>query len=264
VATLSSDHPQSARAVACDDAICYHEAISRLEIVHVSKPRRLINNIDDLARRHAAGETILQLAREAGVSRCCLIDRLKSMGVEIRGQSDAMRIRWASRKLDRAAVERSLGAAWKAARGRTVRRSEVEARAITNAARLLHRGDHEDALASAIRMLGADVVQQQVVGPYNIDLALTESRVAVECVRSNPDTPRRSHESTRRERIEHVLDAGWRLVFVVTGMKRESVSYGLVAQHLVAWAKRPGRDEPARREYRVVGRDGQLVTTIDV
>lgn len=73
-------------------------------------------DINQLVDRYLGGVSMKQLADERGVSRPTLTTAFRKRGVDIRGRSDAERLKWS--RADRTVVERQLAAAWQAARGR--------------------------------------------------------------------------------------------------------------------------------------------------
>jgi hypothetical protein len=93
---------------------------------------RVTLDTDDLVRRYVEGVSENQLAKELGVSRSVVARRLAKAGVERRGRSDAERLKWASLRTDRIAVERQCGAAWNATRGRVKSDAEKAKAARTN------------------------------------------------------------------------------------------------------------------------------------
>src|SRR4051812_21903961 len=102
-------------------------------------------NADDLVRGYVAGESINQLAKEFSVSRSVVASRLQKAGVQLRGQSEAERLKWSKMgETERAA---QVAAAHAASRGRTdpaerrARRAlafqQTRSRAVPNEAKLI-------------------------------------------------------------------------------------------------------------------------------
>lgn len=219
--------------------------------------------------RYRAGDSLKSLAGEFGVSRTAIAARLKSADVDIRGRSDAERLKWKAIKTDRSAVERQCSAAWSKSRGRIVARDSLICAARTRYERLrfIHRGENE--VASAMRERGLKIEQQFPVDGYNIDIAIPARRIAVEIVGSNWHPGGAEH---RRKRLEYLLDRGWLVVFVfiwrrepglvrpkgidgkflsVRRMAKHFVP-GKIADYFVALAQKSGRNKAFAGKYGVI------------
>lgn len=210
-------------------------------------PEVPIPNLDDLIERYVGGVSLKQLGDESGVSRSALARRFRQHGVEIRGQSEAERLKW--QVADRRTVERQLSAAWTARRGSVDSMETKIRRARTMGARLHRVGKFEHELAELLRG-----VQQRAVGPYNVDVALRRGRVAVE-IQSTNGFPIRLY--VHRERTEYLLDAGWHVLYV---MHRGTFALKAVAEQVRAFAKLARRDESGRGQYGMIRGDGKPAT----
>jgi hypothetical protein len=142
-------------------------------------------NLDHLVERYLSGESLLKLARETGADRGALGRALVERGVELRGRSEAERLKWSKLKTDRRLVERQCSAAWKAATGRKHGERERAKHAATVEARGRHRGFYEGAVYAH---LPSGFAPEVAVGKYNVDLADDVHRVAVEVVNGNRGT----------------------------------------------------------------------------
>ena len=163
-----------------------------------------------IARRYLAGESEKALADAMGVARHAIRARLIEAGVRPRGRSEAELQKWSVLKRDRTAVERQCIGAWAAARGRIQPLTELLTKAKTRAARLSHVGRHEDAIRVALRQRGVVVTPQFQVGPYNLDLALREYRVAVEVLTAYLDAAK----SVKPKRLDYLFDRGWSILIL--------------------------------------------------
>lgn len=235
--------------------------------------------LDDAIRRYVAGESAKKLADELGVSRTAFNLRLSRSGIPIRGQADASRLSW-SRSKDspdhRERVERTCRKAWAAAKGRVVPIEDRIRAANTMAGRARRLGKHEREIVAECERIGGKVSWQTPIGPYNVDFAFREQRVAVEVQRQAVRKDRLSTVSLRRERIEHILNAGWHVVVVFCpdrfkwrGRREkiapvQSVDIGKVAEYLVAFANEASRDPAAPRQYRVISGEAETCTVPSV
>ena len=215
--------------------------------------KKPIPNLDDLVRRYQSGESMNQLAPEAGVDRGTLRSRMVEHGVEIRGRSAAEREWWRRNKGDRSIVERKLSAAWVARRGSHDPVERMIRRAKTMYERQVRIGRGEAPVASALREAGFAVAHQFPVGPYNLDIAIRECSVSVEIQIGNL---RKANGSGGRERIEYILDAGWSvLVAYASAWKRFDLV--AVSQQVVAFANLASRDPSTRGQYGMIWGDGK-------
>ena len=202
--------------------------------------KAFIPNFDDIIARYEGGESINKLAPVAGVTRRTLTLHLKECGVKIRGRSEAEKLKWASGAVD---IERQLGKAWEACRGRVYPRSGT----VKSARRHMARGNHihpfEAEVADALIARGYEAVQQFAVEAYNIDVAIPP-RVAVEVIRQ---TVHRRYSAAHYKRTKHLLDRGWWVLFVHIPRNRVSISFDAekVADEVVNLS-RPRQRGPCR------------------
>jgi very-short-patch-repair endonuclease len=215
----------------------------------------VVPNLDDLIRRYNAGASLKQLADELGVSRGGLKSRsgkpwgltgvLAAAGVKLRGQSDAERVKWSQMAPDQRAAQ--------VAHAHATRRGQVDsdatriARSLDNYRTLDKMGANELELALALDARGIYSVQQRPMDGYNIDLAIEESRIAVElyCM----SWPSSNYPGELLQRTKHILNQGWVVLFVLGRPFDESY----VADHVIALMDRVGRDESLRGHYGVIG-----------
>jgi very-short-patch-repair endonuclease len=230
------------------------------------------------AARYVAGESMNQLAKEAGCARATLARRLSGMGVAIRGRSEAERLKWDRLKADPAAVERQLAKAWDAARGREVPLEERIRVAKTRYERMIYVNKGETEIADELRRRGLRVEQQLPVLSFNLDVALLDSRITVEVLGSNPKP---ALAKRLRERAEKLAREGWATVYVETWRREPGLARakdashrfvrprrvkppfrpGDVAEYVIAFAKELRRDPSTRGQYRVIDGQGQPVSS---
>ena len=211
----------------------------------------------DLVDLYLGGMSEKALADRFGCSRGPIRQRLLQAGVKPRGRSDAERAKWSAMKGNRARVVQQCHAAWAAARGRQRSVEEKRRSAVTNFLRQTRRGRHEDRLAAALKGLGLKATQQFPIDCYCIDVALEESRLAVE-VLSNWPKPQRA--AAHRQRMEHILNAGWSILWInATGRIPFDMAY--VCQHVLAYAERArGNQATGRGQYWVIRSDRKTAT----
>jgi hypothetical protein len=130
---------------------------------------------------HEAGESILSISARTGVDRGTLTRTMRRLGLLVRDCSAAQRARMS--KLTAAERRANVAAANFVARVREIPLPEKVKRAATRTRKV---GMHERELVEALRAAGIECEHQFPIGPYNVDLWLTESRVAVELYRAHP------------------------------------------------------------------------------
>lgn len=219
--------------------------------------RVTIPNLPALAARYEAGEPLYQLAAEAGVSRGVLQRRFEANGFQLRTYAEAQRTKWIRiLDADPDAGRKVAAAAHAAKRGSEMRFASKLKAAHTRHKRLLHRGAYEDDLAHTLSGAGFDVRQQFPIGPYNIDVALHCRRIAVE-VLGRP-LPQSASERFA-ERTKHILDSGWRMVFVLFSWSESRNRVSAVTQQLISIAQDASGDESVPSKYWVVRGNGKLI-----
>lgn len=238
-----------------------------------------ISNLNDTINRYKAGVSVAQLSRELGFSRLAITRALKAAGVDLRGQSDAERVKWAGLKANPKRVEKQMAAAWAARRGSSDREDTLVRRARTRQERkvAVHAGEPE--LAAALVAHGLQIEQQFAFGRYNLDIAIAADRIAVEVVGSNWHP---HHVASIRKRTEHILGEGWAVVFVFAwrrepGLVRDRDSGNrflpprrvkpvydpaAVAEYMVAFAERLRGDEALRGKYGVISGNAEPLTVV--
>ena len=206
-----------------------------------------IPNLNELIRRYISGDSMLQLAKEIGISRAALIDRFKASGVGIRNQSVALKARW-RRITDPDKRRRQVEAAHKAVRGRKAGIGELIRRADARMKALSHAGANEKELLAEFCLRGILAVHQYVIGKYTTDVGIESLRVAVELHSGSWPSGNYSGELFRR--TKDILDSGWNLLYVLNGPKGFSAS--LVADRILAFADTCSRDKTGVRQYGVI------------
>lgn len=128
-----------------------------------------------------------------------------------------------------------------------------EGRARTNELRNHMVGEGERQLLDALRLHGLNPTHQLAVDSYNIDVAIDEFRVAVEVQRGS------WHGSTsaKRERVEHLFNGGWRVVFVQVSRHGAISDWSAIGDKLITYLDCLRRDPSAPGQYGMLRRDGK-------
>ncbi len=214
--------------------------------------------IPALYARYVAGESSVDIARSVGCHSAVLRLVFRRAGLAIRSESDAHRTE-ASR---RTATERAAraAAAHDACRGKRQSRGHREKIAVTKERLLSHVGPEEKRVIALLRSRGISAAPQRAFGPYNVDVLAGET-VAVEIFGGHWHATGR-HLARHSKRVRYLLDAGLHLVVIwIDGAHGDRWIRGL--DEVVALTELARGDPAARRQYRVVWCDGEVVTRLD-
>src|SRR5262245_27395595 len=209
--------------------------------------------VEEVARRYLAGECPEDLARAFGVCRLTITRKLQKAGVPLRGYNQAQALLSSRRSPEERA--RLAEFAHAALRGRP---QGLEQRLKIAAAREA-RGEvnpTEQVLLDLLASKVGPLKPQKAVGPYNVDLALTESRIAVDIFGGNWHASGR-HARRFRKRSDHILNEGWCLVIIWVST-RFPLTEG-AAEHLIALHERRCRKKSACSQEQVIGGNGHVV-----
>jgi hypothetical protein len=184
---------------------------------------------------------------------------LAGRGLKFRGRSEAQSLR-----LSRMTPEGRLELTEKAhAAVRGVPQSEEHCRKIAawrEANPGWKSGPAEAELAVMLEDLGLAVTPQKAVGRYNVDLAVTETSVAVEVFGGNWHAAG-AHADRYRKRFDHLLDAGWLPVIIWV-----TASYPLrvgAANYVFALHEAVRRGEPRGRQEHVIRCDAETGSVVE-
>lgn len=191
--------------------------------------RRHAIDVDEVIRRHEAGEPVNRIASDLGVARTVLASRFAEVGYSPRGRSEAGYVRM--RDPDQ--------------RGRVVRRAH------------LAMGEGNAEIIEALSLLGVEAERERVIGGYNVDLYVAPVVIEVTRVGASPLSPK----ARERQRLVNLLDRGHRVLFVHApkGSTTCPLNVERVANALIAYLDVPGGEPPAPGQYRVLRGCGETV-----
>lgn len=203
----------------------------------------------EVVERYVGGRSENSLATEYGVSRTVIKRILSEHGVDRRGNAEANRRMMAERTTEE--NKRNTAAANGAMRAKPQSHWDRIGResALTKQRTLSKVGEGEWRVAAALASVGITPILQKAVGEYNVDIAAGSVAVEVHNSAAHPHT-------TARERIVDLLDLGWFVLYVkicYTGLKPAALD------KVISFAKLAARHPSARRQYRMVRGDGQLI-----
>lgn len=206
--------------------------------------------IDNLIQLYKAGTSANKLSHEFSVSRTLINRILRLHDIEPRSQSDAERTKWSF--MDSSKRQAQVAAAHITRRGQKDSTETKLARARTRYQRLLHVGRYELEIAN---MVGGET--QFPLGAYNLDVAISESRIAVEIITSHLTDA----ISLRKERIEYIFNAGWSLLVIEIPDRAKDKMLVHTADNILTFAEKVRSNPTTRRQYGVIRCDGKPVPT---
>lgn len=201
---------------------------------------------------HMAGESILAISARTGVDRNTLRKTMLRLGLPVRDCSGAQRVRMGKLTADERRA--NVAAANFVARVREIPLPEKVKRAATRTRKV---GMHERELVEALRTAGVECEHQFPIGPYNVDLWLTESRVAVEVYRAHPG---KALMARIHKRTEYLLDGGRHQLTVQLSYPRGTpFDLAAVRDQVIAFAEFCRRHHPAGGQHGVIRGNGKFV-----
>ena len=168
--------------------------------------------INEIAVRYKEGESLSVLASEIGVGRPALRDALNDSGVKIRTSARTNKMHWDALRHDPAAFQAELQKGLALSRFYTSHPqpiSQIENRA--KGRRPIAQGKYEREVWELLAQLGHRSTPQYAFRKYNIDLAIPESKTAIEVCRLGP--AKFVHFNGRQRTIELLTD-GWYVIFI--------------------------------------------------
>ncbi len=211
-------------------------------------------DVDDLIERHKAGESVNQASKRLGVGRFVVDRFFREAGFITRSLKDANSTRYLHISQEK---RRSMtAAAHNSVRGK---RQTYEHRVKIAKARELRATPigTERKMISLLKRRGFACVPQKAIGPYNVDIALTELSIAVEIFGGHWHTGGR-HAARFRKRTDEILDAGWAVIIVWVIPKKGCPLTGGSADEILALSKRMRRDKTLRSQEIVISGNGKF------
>ena len=251
IGSILGIHPETIRVRIRDRGV-------ELDPHRYESSRRIPVNPDAL-RRYSEGESLYAISKSTGVSRKVIERWARESGIEIRGSSDAGKLR--ASRLSKAERIAQVAAANKSARGRTVSRGEQHARATTIFNQTISgerpRSHLEVQLGRWLTERGVNFVPEQVADIYNVDFGI-EGTVAVELLGGSwhAQPSRREHH---RHRTHDILNAGWHMIFVWSTHYTPINPWA--ADKIVSLSKEASRHPATPGKYWVIRGDGEVMST---
>jgi very-short-patch-repair endonuclease len=225
----------------------------------ISLAKKLPIDTDEVVRRYKAGNSELAISQALGHSRSAIRRRLIEAGISVRSGSEAGKIRMRRMSPEQRAA--LADAAHAAVRG-VPQSEEYRCKlALANEHRERVASPNERTLAEWLRARRLEVTPQKAVGRYNVDIALAESRIAVEIFGGNWHAGG-AHARRYRPRLDYLMDRGWHpvIVWVTTNYR---LAYP-VAEQIIALHEARSYGESFGRQEHVIRGDGYMATVAQV
>lgn len=246
-----------------------------------------------ISAEYADGASELALSKKYGVSRSAIKTTLRRTGTKRRTASEAETIKWKAIKQSKDGIVRQCSAAWVACKAKGEERKNLvleSAKKSLSTAQIMHDAkcsrpnvkriirngcivrdigivqaagreftrsgafvsSYEIPLLECLTRYGVNAVHQQAIGTCNIDIGIPDSRIAVEVERRYFS----ESKSLRRERVENIISAGWRIIVVYDPMCN-GIAYDTVAKNIATVSKLVSLNPSIHGKYGVIRGHGK-------
>jgi transposase len=120
-------------------------------------------------------------------------------------------------------------------------------------------GEGEIDLIHELSSRGVNLSHQFPVGSYNIDIAINELNIAIEVHRGSWG----GRSDMRRERIEHLLNSGWRIIYVQISRWGAVTDFTAIASNLITYFDFVRQNPTSIGQYGVLRRNGNRATGLE-
>jgi very-short-patch-repair endonuclease len=203
--------------------------------------------VDQIVARYKAGESENGLAKAFTTNRNVIHARLVAAGVNLRSNAAANRL--LAEQTPREEHMRRIRIAQKATRGKKRTFEHGCNIALSRQNNSSGRSEYEILISDMLISRGIDVIPQQAVGPYNIDIGTYP--IAVEILGGNWHNIKKIH----LKRTRYILNQNWLMVFIWS-TKRAPISAS-VTDYIITCLQEVRHDPSILGEYRVIRGDGQ-------
>ena len=203
--------------------------------VRRGKSKIAIPDLDEIIAEYQAGKPLYVIAKERSYDTRTLENRFKENGIELR-------------------------TAWETLKGRTIADEALAKKASTRFKRQCQINKGENEVASLLRDAGFSVTQQFPVGGYNLDIALTESLVAVEIsyACASHFNKRNSDSRPQKDRIKYLCDKGWFVIYVIATRcnEKRTINLSIIRDELLTWLERACENNSLQGRFHVIWGNG--------
>lgn len=228
---------------------------SSSESVKISSIRRQGFSTDEAVRLYQGGALFVDIAKKFNVHWMVVRRVIINAGITPRSTSDVKFI-MASR-MSREERRRQSLAAHDAVRGKSQSFEHRCKIALTKERKGSGITRVEQYCLSLLEDQGFTCIPQKAIGPYNVDIAITELSIIVEIFGGQWHAS--GHHAARfRKRTDYILNAGW-CPIIIWVTRDYPLEIGAI-KYIVAFAKKMSRDKSARRKEQMIYGNGQTAS----
>lgn len=209
-----------------------------------------IPNLTDLIESYNSGVSMKQLSNNFHIERGVLTRRFIKAGVNIRGRSDAEKLKWSQMPLSKRKTQ--VEKAHQAVRGshHSIETKMKAAKSFYQAC--LRSGMFESEIAEILNNYFI-IERQAPIWIYNVDLLIHKPPVAIEIQCSNHHM---IYKPKIRKRAKYICGKGFLLIYVILD-PRYNIEICRIANKLISFCKSASRDKSIRGKYIMIGGDGE-------
>lgn len=214
--------------------------------------KRINVDTNNLYRAYQAGACFREIGKQFDMSWATVRQRFIRAKLPLRSISESHRI--AASHASQEERSRRAASAHNAVRDK---RQTFEHRckiALTREQRGLGISRIERQCLAFLEESGFNCIPQKAIGPYNVDIAITELPITVEIFGGHWHTTGR-HARRFRKRIDYILNAGWYPI-IVWVTRDYPLEIGAI-KHIVSFAKKFSSSKTIRRQEQMIRGDGQ-------
>jgi len=225
-----------------------------MEIIDITMKRKSLNT-DDLVRLYQSGLLYVDIAKKFGVSWMAIRRRILGAGIKSKSYAEVQRIK--ASRMTPEERSRCAAAAHEAVRSRRHSFKEKCQRAKTREHLGLGISRIEIIVAEKLREKGFGIILQKAIGPYNVDIAITELSIIVEIFGGHWHTASR-HADRFKKRFNYLLNQGW-LPIIVWISRSYPLEDGAI-KYIISFAEKIRRGETMRRQEHMIYGNGEVAS----
>ena len=211
-----------------------------------------IPNINNIIKRYQSGISFNQLSNESGITRITLQRRFKSLGIQMRSQSESETLKWS--KMSKQQRKRQVQKAHQSSKGRFVSTSEKFKRAKSCYENALRIGGLELEIIEILNNRGYKAISQLNFGIYNIDISVHGFPICIEIQSNNHNLLR---QPKLLKRIKYILNRKQFLLYIIIDQSKNRICVDLITNNIITYLNILSADKTLLGKYSMIGRDGE-------
>ncbi|EPG7809874.1 MULTISPECIES: helix-turn-helix domain-containing protein [Enterobacteriaceae] len=209
---------------------------------------------DNIVRLYQSGISEQAIARKIGVSRSVVKRRLEVAGIERRGRSTAAINRFSTSSLEERRIVTAAAI--------SVRRGQVDSDEVRERRSMNQRADRvgmfESEIIENLASMGVACNGQFPVGPYNVDLTIAGTTVAVEIYSTHPSKDRMTR---LHQRAKDILNYGYSMLVVQITYPNRIFDITAVCEKIISFRDFVSSNQSSVGHYGVIRGNGKIATT---